>query len=185
VVSAGAPSVLASQFIRALTAADITNSSTQKFWSGNSNIYEIVFYSTVTGGRKSWTESQALAKSKSIAGSSGYLATITSTSEWDFITTSFFANRVVPSGFIDQGIGIDWITVGAYVPAGPVTTSGNWKWAGGPELDQTVMRSLWVSGGYLFEGGGHLAWAKVQAWITNMRISLGPAIAFRMLRIVG
>jgi hypothetical protein len=130
----GAPSVLASQFIRALTAADITNSSTQKFWSANSHIYEFVSGSSTAGASyktMSWASALSAASTRTLAGRNGHLVTISSDQERAFIATTLMAPADTAR---------DWLAIAAK------KTNGAWRHASGPENNSNFYLSS-LSGG--------------------------------------
>jgi hypothetical protein len=96
---------------RDLTAADITNSSTQFFNPGNSHIYEIVTTSLF------WVDARDAAAAKSIAGVQGHLVTITGASEDAFVASALTGFRVTEYWF----------------GASDAAVEGVWRWVVGPE----------------------------------------------------
>ena len=110
------------------TAANITNPATQFLWDpangGNGHIYEWVANQVI-----SWDQARSAAAAQSINGNAGYLTTITSQAELDFIE-----NNVLPNG---QNTDNTWI--GGHLVTGSTT---KWEWTGGPEAG-TI---LWDNG---------------------------------------
>ena len=116
----------------ALSAADITNPTTQFFHNGH--IYEVIT-TNVT-----WEEARAAAANKSIDGFQGYLVTVTSAEEQAFI------NSIIDS--IDSHAGY-------WFGASDATAEGDWRWVNGPE----VGTQFWSGdGGGSPVGGAYSNW---------------------------
>lgn len=99
-----------------LTAADITDPASQFFNTANGHIYEFV----LDGG--TWTNALSLAAGKALAGSQGYLATITSSSEQNFVygrSLVFMPQALSPSAY--------------WLGGTDSVAEGVWKWVSGPE----------------------------------------------------
>ena len=86
----------------------------QVFFSGNNHLYQYV------AGPVSWTQAKSAALASTLDGAQGYLATITSQAENDFIQTQLQSNS--------------WI--GASDDSNQGTSEGNWIWTNGPESGQ-------------------------------------------------
>lgn len=100
------------------------------FFTNNNHLYEFV------SGGFSWSAAKAAAENRSKYGASGYLATITSAAENDFVS--------------DRLAGDGWIG------ASDSETEGTWKWVTGPEAG-TV---FWIgTGGGSAQNGMYEAWA--------------------------
>ena len=109
-----------------LSAANITNAATQLYNAANGHIYETV--NTVL----SWTDAKAAAESKSLGGFTGYLVTVTSQAEQDFVT-SLCTGRI--------SVGYDYRSV--WTGASDADVEGNWTWVTGPEAGTL----FWVGAG--------------------------------------
>lgn len=98
---------------------------------GNGHFYELVPTSAI------WTTANANANSSSFGSLEGYLATVTSADEHDFIL-----------GFITTGR--------AWLGGTDEAVEGEWRWAGGPEAGQL----FWLGGsGGSVQNGLFAAWA--------------------------
>ncbi len=98
---------------------------------GNDNWYDYVSTSIFTGVSFPAARNAALASSH--LGMTGYLATVTSAAEEDFIEGSF--PFVVGFGF----------TGSAWLGASDVAVPGEWRWVDGPEAGQLITYSDWRS----------------------------------------
>lgn len=94
------------------------------FFSGSNHLYQYIAY---TG---TWGQAQTNATTKTLYGATGYLATITSQSENEFVS--------------------DRLTDAGWMGASDVTSEGDWKWVTGPESGT----SFWsgASGGSTVSG---------------------------------
>ncbi len=113
---------------RALHASDITDPLHQFYNATNGHIYEI------NTTPLSWNDAMHAADAKTIAGVHGYLATITSQSEQNFVWSSF--NSVL------------YKKADAWLGGSDAVIEGDWRWATGPE----VGTQFWQGGNY---GSGH------------------------------
>lgn len=112
-----------------VTQVDISISSPgEVYYPGNGHVYEIV----EAGSSITWAEADTLAKGRTKYGATGYLATITSQQENDYISP-----RLDGSGWFG---------------ASDVGEEGDWKWVTGPETGT----SFW-SGLSSDNGGGPVA----------------------------
>ncbi|MFM7120247.1 MAG: lectin-like protein, partial [Gammaproteobacteria bacterium] len=111
---------------RLLTASDITNSATQRYNSANGHIYEYVSTS------QTWAQAKTLAATKSISGAVGYLVTITSAQENDFIVSSRPSN----------GASEYWIG------ASDGEAEGTWRWVTGPETGEQFWQGAWTGAAF-------------------------------------
>lgn len=102
------------------------------FWSGNDHAYKVV----TPGAGISWTDAKTAAESQTFGGVPGYLATITSQTEHDFILT-----RIDQSGWIG---------------ANDIATEGEWRWATGPETGLQFWQGDAATGHAI--GGTHNNW---------------------------
>ena len=91
-------------------------------WSGNGHYYERVD-TTAT-----WLEARAAAESSSYLGVSGYLVTITSQAENDFIASQLLADTPL----------LDDYWIGGFQPAGASEPGGDWQWITGEPWDFTA-----------------------------------------------
>ncbi|GGE35157.1 hypothetical protein GCM10011360_23740 [Primorskyibacter flagellatus] len=91
-------------------------------FSGNGHSYELVLSLPVT-----WDYAKTEAETRG-----GYLATVTSQEEWDFIVALNSGNMRAWLG------GTDSTDYG--------TTEGNWIWATGPETGQAITFNAWGAG---------------------------------------
>ena len=111
----------------AYNAGSITSGATQEisvnlgrpiFSSANGHYYEFVRYDA--SATKTWTVANGAASGKNFLGLTGYLATVTSASE-----NQFMNDRIKETG---------WIGGSSF---GTTGTSRDWKWVVGPELGTT------------------------------------------------
>ncbi|MEM1328611.1 MAG: BspA family leucine-rich repeat surface protein [Bacteroidota bacterium] len=94
------------------------------FFEGNGHFYEVV--GQESGSTKfSWTEARDSAENKILAGLPGYLATITSQEENEFIVSLL-------TGKIDK-VWIGASDNGGVATFGGSATEGDWRWVTGPE----------------------------------------------------
>ena len=107
----------------------ISNPSTQVFWSGNSHTYEFV---NVPMGI-SWNDASLAAQGKRIAGSVGYLATITSAAEDAFVFNALVNKQIAVYGASNKNL-----TNFTYLGASDAQVEGQWKWVTGPEAGQSL-----------------------------------------------
>ena len=99
-------------------------------WGGNGHWYDVVAFTPAT-----WSGSLADAATRTHLGLIGYLATITSQGEQDFI----------------HGL----TTTTAWIAASDEELEGTWKWMGGPEAGTTFyVVGAAVQPGYSFWNGG-------------------------------
>lgn len=108
--------IITTEVTRALNETDITNPLTQVFNADNGHIYE--FVNTVV----SWEDAFALAASSSLSGVDGYLVTITSEAENEFVHQAA-ASRI--------SVGYDRGAI--WLGANDAQTEGAWYWVGGEE----------------------------------------------------
>jgi hypothetical protein len=113
---AGVDCFVVSAITRTLSAADITNTATQFFNPDNQHIYEIR-NSAVT-----WTEAKTLSAQSYLAGTTGYLVTITSNEENSFVSN-------IRASQITTG----WDNNSIWLGASDAAQEGVWLWATGPE----------------------------------------------------
>ena len=86
------------------------------------------FYEFVSSSNITWTNSLAEAAARTLYGDTGYLVTITSSAENDFIKSNINAQKI-------------WIA------ASDAGTEGDWKWVAGPENGQTFWKEPCVANG--------------------------------------
>ena len=96
----------------------------------NGHVYEYVAHAGI-----SWESAKAEADAKTYAGANGYLTTITSQAELDFIE-----NNVIPNGPSS-----DNTYVGGHLVSG---TTSKWEWADGPEKGTVFWDNGAVAGQY-------------------------------------
>ncbi len=112
-----------------LLAASITNSATQFFWSsavgGNDHIYEFI-NSDVT-----WDAARAMAASQAIADETGYLVSVNTQAEFDFVTSHM------------NLISVGWNARTIWVGASDATTEGTFRWVDGPEAGTEFIETDW------------------------------------------
>ena len=100
------------QYLGAGTITVSPTSSSILYYSGTGNYYEFIS----TGS--SWTAAQSNANSKTYGSSTGYLTTVTSAAEFNFILSKAGLSNEIWLGGSDSG------------------TEGVWQWKGGPEDGQ-------------------------------------------------
>ncbi|MEM9847681.1 MAG: cadherin-like domain-containing protein, partial [Bacteroidota bacterium] len=110
------------------------------FFDGTGNFYEFIPSVNI-----SWEEARAAAEARSLNGISGYLATVTSQAENDFIQTRL------------QGTG--------WMGASDAEEEGVWKWVTGPEQGTT----FWIG-----DGSGSTVNGSYANWDTNSGSSFPP-----------
>ncbi|MGD9110361.1 MAG: hypothetical protein PVG93_05425 [Phycisphaerales bacterium] len=93
---------------------------------GNDHYYEIIEASW-----QSWDDSNELAQQRQYQGFQGYMATITSEAENDFIKT-----------LIQSTEGAEQYYLGGYQPPGSPEPDGNWQWITG----EPWIYSNWAAG---------------------------------------
>lgn len=98
---------------------------------GNGHWYDYVPAISIFAGIR-FDTAQSAAQASSHLGMAGYLATITSPAEQDFITASF--------AFL-VGFGA---TGSAWLGASDVAQEGDWRWLGGPEAGQALGWTGWL-----------------------------------------
>jgi len=114
------------QFLGTGTITVSPTSPTVVYSSVNGNFYE---KSTTT---KNFASAKADAESRSINGASGYLATVTSTAEFDYVKSKTGLSTGIWLGASDNGV------------------EGEWRWIGGPENGQQFWQG--GSGGAVVDG---------------------------------
>lgn len=92
-------------------------------WSGNGHYYEFV------SGFNTWTNARAIAGASTHSGLAGYLATVTSQAENDFIF-SLIACSDCPAG--------------GWIGGSDSVTEGKWLWADGPDAGQNFWNGDWT-----------------------------------------
>lgn len=97
----------------------ITGGDTQALYlNGQWHFYE---YVSATSPRVSWSSARDAAAASTFLGMTGYLVTITSQAESDFITNHM----------------LETVTSSAWIGASDAATEGTWKWVTGPEAGTT------------------------------------------------
>ena len=149
-------------YVSRLSAANITNAATQVFWPGNGHIYERVPDSVV------WNEGRARAAQRKLGNVTGYLATVTSLAEANFLFGS--------SGF---GGGNRGSTAGLLLGASDNANEGDWRWVTGPDAGEPVRAELWnkVNGEPNNSGGENFA----QFWDNGLLNDINAIAAFPYL----
>lgn len=102
-------------------------------FSGNGHFYEFV-----PDAGSNWTVAEGLAQARILYGLQGYLATITSASEQDFITQK--VTGVAWIGATDDFARIN-AALGSAVYANQAASEGNWYWVTGPEKGTQITSS--------------------------------------------
>ena len=100
-------------------------------------------YVTVSGSGISWTNAKDSAQARTYAGMQGYLATITSSTESNYIKTRLGG--------------------AAWIGASDAASEGTWMWVTGPEADTTFWRGNWSSSTQSVYQGW-FTWADVTTW---------------------
>jgi len=123
-------------------------------WSVNGHFYEVILLPNV-----SWDVAAADAQSRG-----GYLATITSQAEHDFIV-SLIAAAGDPNNSTDTNTAIDEYWVGGFQPAGSSEPGGGWQWVTG----EAFVYTNWGTGEPNNSGGAesHLALDNRYNWRWN------------------
>lgn len=95
----------------------------------NGHFYEYV------SGTITWTAAKAAAEARSLSGMQGYLATITSQEENDFIRT-----KLTNDGWVGGSDDYQYINaaVGYTLYANQAASEGHWYWIAGPEAGQKI-----------------------------------------------
>jgi hypothetical protein len=112
------------------------------------------YYEVVTGPA-SWTAAMAAASSRTFQGLTGYLATITSQTENDFIQQKLTADAWI--GASDDYLYIN-VATGTTTYANQAAAEGHWYWVSGPERGTRISDNngspVTVSGGYAYWNAG-------------------------------
>lgn len=108
------------------------------YYPGNGHLYQYV------SGPSTWADAKSAASASSKYGAGGYLATITSQGENDFILTQLKSDS--------------WI--GASDDTSTGTTEGNWIWATGPETGQ----QFWQGTGTGLPASGQIVGGMYNNW---------------------
>jgi Ca2+-binding RTX toxin-like protein len=139
-------SQMASTTTRPLNASDITDASTQFYWDpaqgGNGHIYKFV------NKYLHWDTAVVTAQNSSLSGVSGYLVTITSAEEQNFISTKLSNFNV-------------------WIGASDAAVEGTWRWVTGPEAGLAIGYDNWAAtnpNSYNGENYGIL-WAKTWSYL--------------------
>lgn len=143
---------------------------------GNDNWYEYVAAPSIFAG-VSFDGSKAAAEASTHLGLQGYLATITSAGEQQFILNNF--------AFL-YGFGATSI---AFIGATDTVTEGSYVWVGGPEAGQAISYAPWYAGHpvagpgledydyvQIFLNAATVGAPPVTGWITNTNGALGYVI---------
>ena len=113
------------------------------YFSGTGHYYEYVTSSTSL----TWAEAEAAARTRTLYGRQGYLATITSKAENDFI-----AEKTPSLGWIGARDINRNLADGSFVTVG--LSEGDWRWVAGPEGTEDGGKGKKFYSGYAVEGGG-------------------------------
>ena len=121
-------------FIGNVNAAPVFN-------SGTGHYYEAL-YVAPGGSGITWDDARAIADSRSYIGLSGYLATVTSQGENDFLLANFGVSTL--HGY--------WL--GGFQPVGSTEPGGNWQWVTGEAWSYTNWQPGEPNDYYMGEWGG-------------------------------
>jgi len=110
------------------------------YYSGTGHYYEFVSDAGV-----SWTSAKSNAANRTLYGLQGYLVTITSSGENDFLTTK--------------------VSGTAWIGASDADVEGMWKWVTGPEPGSPLVYTNWASG-EPNNSGGNEDYAHMMSWTT-------------------
>lgn len=119
-----------------------TGGADSVYYPGNGHIYEIVSAGgegEEGGGGITWNDAKTAAEARTMNGAHGYLATITSQGENDYITA-----RMSGDGWFG---------------ASDAETEGDWKWVTGPEADTMFWQGL---GNGTLQSGQFANWANAE-----------------------
>lgn len=136
---------------------------------GNDHYYEIGLSATT------WASALAAADAKSYAGLDGYLATITSAAEADFVNSVLLAQQGGITGQSNKDV--------AWISLTDELVEGTWRWAAGPELGQLATYTEWLPGEPNNAGGNedyvHITINYADGWNDqNGNISLAYVIEY-------
>lgn len=104
-----------------MSGATQQNTSAPVLFQANGHYYEFV------AGNVSWDEARTAASGRSFNGRTGYLATITSLEENNFVRGLLNGNN-------------------AWLGGSDAATEGTWQWVTGPEANNSVNYTNWLSG---------------------------------------
>lgn len=94
---------------------------------GNDHWYELVAGQSEI--QITWSDAKGAAQSRSHLGNSGYLATITSAGEQDFLVSNF------------KNLGVN-----PWIDGSDAEAEGVWRWTNGPEASQLITLFFWYPG---------------------------------------